>query len=304
MLSKQNPLSYEEQIQEFVRRVQEAECIIVGGASGLSAAGGGDFYYSDTPSFRKHFGKFVDKYGFKGAFSGMMHRFSTRNEHWGYVATFLNTTQNAPIREPYLDLDRILQGKDFHILTTNQDTQFVKIYPEEKVSEIQGDHRFFQCSQCCQDETWDAVQPVADMIAAMGEGTMVPDELIPRCPHCGAEMFPWVRGYGNFLQGKKYEEEYEKERIEEDLHQAFADYGIGANFSQHHVEKLNVSYDALSVTPEGSHIGVNANLSAMFEAIENGLRLSLIESQQISLMSVREYGESESPSRDLPGGMP
>ena len=72
-----------------------------------------------------------------------------------------------------------------------------------------------------------------------------------------------------------------KERIEEDLHQAFADYGIGANFSQHHVEKLNVSYDALSVTPEGSHIGVNANLSAMFEAIENGLRLSLIESQQI-----------------------
>ena len=64
-----------------------------------------------------------------------------------------------------------------------------------------------------------------------------------------------------------------KERIEEDLHQAFADYGIGANFSQHHVEKLNVSYDALSVTPEGSHIGVNANLSAMFEAIENGLRL-------------------------------
>ena len=61
-----------------------------------------------------------------------------------------------------------------------------------------------------------------------------------------------------------------KERIEEDLHQALADHGIDANLSQHHVEKLNASYDALSVTPEGSHIGANANLSAMFEAIENG----------------------------------
>ena len=47
----------------------------------------------------------------------------------------------------------MLRDKDFHILTTDQDTQFVKLYPEEKVSEIQGDHRFFQCSLCCQDDT-------------------------------------------------------------------------------------------------------------------------------------------------------
>ena len=140
----------------------------------------------------------------------MQFSFAARDERWGYIATFLNTTQKAPVREPYLDLDRLLQGKDFHILTTNQDTQFVKLYPEEKVSEIQGDHRFFQCSRCCEDDTWDAVKPVEEMIQAMGEGTFVPTELIPRCPHCGAEAFPWVRGYGNFLQGKKYDGEYQK----------------------------------------------------------------------------------------------
>ena len=64
--------------------------------------------------------------------------------------------------------------------------------------------------------------------------------------------------------------------------------------SQHHVEKLNVSYDALSVTPEGSHIGVNANLSAMFEAIENGLRLSLIADISLSLEYVKQYTASHS----------
>ena len=209
-LSDKKPLPYKEQIEELVRQVKEAECVVVGGASGLSAAGGGDFYYGDTPSYRKYFGKYAEKYGFKGAFDGMMHPFTTREEYWGYLATFLNTTLHAPVRKPYLNLDTVLKGKDFFILTTNQDTQFVKLYPEEKVSEIQGDHRFFQCSKCCCDDTWDAVKPVDDMIRAMGGGTYIPTDLIPRCPHCGAEAFPWVRGYGNFLQGRKYNEEYEK----------------------------------------------------------------------------------------------
>ena len=75
-----------------------------------------------------------------------------------------------------------------------------------------------------------------------------------------------------------------KERIEEDLHQALADHGIDANLSQHHVEKLNAPYDAISVTPEGSHIGVNANLSAMFEAIENGQDYNEVVSRASELM--------------------
>lgn len=209
-LSENPKLSYEDQIACLVREIKEADCVLVGGASGLSAAGGGDFYYEDNDSYRKYFGKFAEKYHFKGAFDGMMRQWDNREEFWGYLATFLHTTQTAGIRKPYRDLDRLLKGKDFFVVTTNQDTQFVKLYPEEKVAEIQGDHRFFQCVRCCADETWDAVKPVEEMTEAMGKGTAVPTELIPRCPHCGGEAFPWVRGYGNFLQGKKYEEQYEK----------------------------------------------------------------------------------------------
>ena len=211
ILTKKKPLPYSEQISRLVQELNEADCIVVGGASGLSAAGGGDFYYEDNASYRKYFGRFAEKYGFHGAFAGMQYPFPTREEHWGYVATFLNTTQNAPVREPYLDLDRLLAEKDFFILTTNQDTQFIKLYPKEKVSEIQGDHRFLQCAKCCTDDTWDAVEPVKEMIRAMGNDTYVPSEMIPRCPHCGGEAFPWVRGYGNFLQGKKYEGEYPRD---------------------------------------------------------------------------------------------
>lgn len=209
-LADKSALPYDQQIARLVQEIREADCVIVGGASGLSAAGGGDFYYEDNASYRKYFGKYAEKYHFKGAFAGMMHQWSSREEFWGYLATFLHTTQTAPIRQPYLDLDALLKGKDFFVLTTNQDTQFVKLYPEEKVAEIQGDHRFFQCSACCTDDTWDAVGPVTEMVQAMGEDTAIPTELVPRCPHCGGEAFPWVRGYGNFLQGKKYEEQYDK----------------------------------------------------------------------------------------------
>ena len=177
-LTDKKPLPYSEQIDRLVQEIKEADCVVVGGASGLSAAGGGDFYYEDNDSYRKYFRPFAEKYHFKGAFAGMGHHWKTREEYWGYLATFLHTTQTAPVRHPYLNLDALLKGKDFFILTTNQDTQFVKLYPEAKVAEIQGDHRFFQCAACCTDDTWDAVKP--------------------------------VRGYGNFLQGKKYEEQYEK----------------------------------------------------------------------------------------------
>ncbi len=269
-LSTKEALPYEKQIADFAKKVKEADCIVVGGASGLSAAGGGDFYYTDTPSFRKHFGRFKEKYGIKSAFDGSTRQWKTREEYWAFLATFLHTTLSAPLREPYKDLDAILQGKDFFIVTTNQDTQFVKIYPEEKVAELQGDHRFFQCKFCCRDDTWDAVKPVYEMFESLGEDkTAIPTELIPRCPHCGREAFPWVRGYGNFLQGQKYEGEYKKisDYIAKNAHKKilFIELGVGRMTPMFIQEPFWVMTYEL---PQASYIGVNAEYAFLPEAIE------------------------------------
>ena len=209
-MSKRPALPFEKQIGKLIEDIAWADCVVVGGASGLSAAGGGGFYYEDNASYRKYFGKYAEKYGFNGAFAGMMHKWKTREEYWGYLSTFLHTTLNAEVRKPYLDLDALIRDKDFFVLTTNQDTQFVKLYDESRVAEIQGGHRFFQCAKCCTDETWDAVKPVNQMYEAMGENLAIPAGMAPKCPHCGGEAFPWVRGYGNFLTGEKYEAEYQK----------------------------------------------------------------------------------------------
>ena len=103
----------------------------------------------------------------------------------------------------------LLKGRTSSSLTTNQDTQFVKLYPERRWRD-QGDHRFFQCTACCTDDAQDAVKPVADMVARYGVFCEDSHGSHSPMPHCGGEAFPWVRGYGNFLQGKKYEEQYEK----------------------------------------------------------------------------------------------
>ena len=55
---------YNEQILLSAEKIREADCIVVGGASGLSSAGGADFYYDDTPSYRQYFGKYAEKYSF------------------------------------------------------------------------------------------------------------------------------------------------------------------------------------------------------------------------------------------------
>lgn len=263
--------AWEEQIRQAAKAISEADAILVGGASGLSAAGGGDFYYSDTPSFYQAFGRFAKKYGVKNAFEGSFRHWDTPNEKWAFLATFLYTTQTAPVREPYKDLDTILKGKDFFVLTTNQDTQFMKLYPEDKVAEIQGDHRFFQCSRQCTDEVWDAVEPVKKMIESLGEDkTAVPDELIPRCPHCGAEAFPWVRGYGNFLEGKKYQEQYQKvsDWIEQhaDKKILFLELGVGRitpMFIQEPFWNLTLAF------PHAKYLSVNNKYDFLPEQIED-----------------------------------
>ena len=126
-LSAREPEPYDQQIETFARMIDEADCVLVGGASGLSAAGGGDFYYEDNATYRRHFGKFAERYGFRGAFEGSSYRWPTAESRWGYLATFLDTTLNAPLREPYKDLDAILTEKDFFVLATNQDLSLIHI---------------------------------------------------------------------------------------------------------------------------------------------------------------------------------
>ena len=61
-----------------------------------------------------------------------------------------------------------------------------------------------------------------------------------------------------------------KENFKDDLQKTLSDKGLNVSIKENRTEKLNESFDAVTVTPEGSRIGVNLNEEAAFKAYEAG----------------------------------
>lgn len=61
-----------------------------------------------------------------------------------------------------------------------------------------------------------------------------------------------------------------KEQFVEDVKDRLAEQGADVNLSVNTVKKLNESYEAITVTPEGSNVGVNIGIDKFYDAIENG----------------------------------
>lgn len=62
-----------------------------------------------------------------------------------------------------------------------------------------------------------------------------------------------------------------KEKFIENVKQVLKQDGIEAAFTIHGVKKINEAYEAVTVTPEGSKIGVNVNMNQFFAKYEDGV---------------------------------
>lgn len=188
-------------VEILADKIRHAEAILVGAAAGMSAACGYNFFYQNDALFEKYLGDFGRKYGYTGAFNGFYYRYPSREARWAFLARMGYLEYECETGKPYYDLMELLQDKNYHIMTTNQDFQFTRVVPEEKLSAIQGDSRYYQCSRRCHDELYYNKEMIYAMNEAIDENLCIPSEMIPRCPECGAELEPWVRGY-TFLKGK------------------------------------------------------------------------------------------------------
>lgn len=198
----------QDKLKILLEKIESADAIVVGGASGMSAASGCKFYYADDDVYKKIAGGLREKYDKHSFFDLYYDHRLTRGEFWAMLIRAVKHIRDCETGETYTDLAELLDGKNYYVVTTNQDAQFFRVFPADRITRLQGDWRYFQCKNRCHDEIYDN-KLIVDELYPKIVGDSLPDELIPRCPHCGAEMAEWVRSR-HFLEGKDYVAEFER----------------------------------------------------------------------------------------------
>lgn len=189
---------YKEYIVTIAKQLQEADAILIGGASGMSAANQHDFYgYSKY--FIQNFSEFRDNYGIRSLCDALYYPYKTSEERWAYLAKHGALLYDEPPGQTYVDLHALIKDKNYFIITTNQDLQFQKLFPEEQICYPQGTSHYLQCGIPCHDDVYPSEEPIR-IAASKIKDIRVPKEFIPKCPRCGAEMEPWFRA-PVFLEG-------------------------------------------------------------------------------------------------------
>ncbi|MDE6005971.1 MAG: Sir2 silent information regulator family NAD-dependent deacetylase [Muribaculaceae bacterium] len=195
-------------IEEAKEKIREADAILIGGGAGLSAAAGIDY---SGPEFRKAFADYIRKYGFQDLYSSGFYDFPTEEERWTRWARHIQFTLLSRKGMPlYNDLLRIVQDKDYFVITTNVDEQFRKAgFPHDRIFEVQGDYGRMQCSVACHNKTYDDTE-VVNTINAHAHDLTVASEYVPICPVCGGTMDVNLRINQYFVEDERWHESAER----------------------------------------------------------------------------------------------
>lgn len=211
--------------------LQDCDAVVIGAGAGLSTAAG--FVYTGE-RFEKYFSDFAAKYGFRDMYSGGFYPFATPEEHWAYWSRYIyiNRYMDAP-KPVYDDLLKLVNGKDYFVITTNVDHCFQKAgFDKKRLFYTQGDYGLFQCSEPCCQETFDNEAVIREMVKRQ-ENMKIPTELLPNCPHCGKPLTMNLRSDNKFVEDEGWHraaERYEnflRTRAGQKI--LFLEFGVGYN---------------------------------------------------------------------------
>ncbi len=193
---------YSDDAQGLSRAIKDADAIIVGAGSGLSAAAGHSY---TGERFMRHFSDFHEKYGLTDIYSGGFYPFETDEESYAWWSRHIYVNRYLEQdREVYKKLHRIVSKKPHYVLTTNVDHLFFDNgFDDELVFPTQGDYGLFQCCVPCHDVLYPNRTWVENMMREQKD-MKVDASLIPRCPKCGEKLVPNLRKDKTFVEDDKW----------------------------------------------------------------------------------------------------
>ena len=235
MSSKKPIMKYTEDccrsINKLRKEIEKAEAIIIGAGAGLSESAG--LTYSGK-RFIRYFSDFQQKYGISDMYMGGFYPYDTLEEYWAWWSRhiFVNRYDIAA-GQPYLNLLELMKKKEYFVITTNVDHQFQFTgFNKNNLFYTQGDYGLWQCSKPCHHKTYDNEKAVRKMIAEQDE-MKIPNELIPRCPVCGAPMTMNLRCDQTFVQDEGWFAAKDRYKAFLHKHEAsrllFLELGVGGN---------------------------------------------------------------------------
>ena len=229
--TKPSTKSCSEPIERLKAALRDCDAVVIGAGSGLSTAAG--FTYTGE-RFEKYFSDFAAKYGIQDMYSGGFFPFATPEEHWAYWSRYIyiNRYMDAP-KPVYDDLLKLVQDKDYFVITTNVDHCFQKAgFDKKRLFYTQGDYGLFQCSESCCQETFDNEAVIQEMVERQKD-MKIPSELLPVCPHCGKPLTMNLRSDDTFVEDEGWHraaERYENFlRTHEGQKILFLELGVGYN---------------------------------------------------------------------------
>ena len=190
--------SYKERIAAAQKAMAAADYVLIGAGAGLSAAAGLDY---GGMRFKREFSEFIERYGFTDLYTSSFYDFPTEEERWAYWAKHIDFARFAPpAMELYRDIFRLVDGKEYFVITTNVDGQFRKAgFASNRLFEVQGDYAYLQCACGCHPERYDDKKLVKQMLGSIHDGR-IPSSLVPHCPVCGGSMDVNLRKDSYFVE--------------------------------------------------------------------------------------------------------
>ena len=265
--TKPSTKSCSEQLEQLQTALQDCDAVVIGAGAGLSTSAG--FIYTGE-RFEKYFSDFAQKYGIQDMYSGGFYPFATPKEHWAYWSRYIyiNRYMDAP-KPVYDDILKLVQDKDYFVITTNVDHCFQKAgFDKKRLFYTQGDYGLFQCSEPCCQETFENEAMIREMVKRQ-EDMKVPTELLPVCPHCGKPLTMNLRSDNKFVEDEGWHaaaERYENFlRTRSDGKILFLELGVGYN------TPVIIKYPFWQMTaknPDATYVCINQGQAVCPQGIE------------------------------------